>query len=146
MRSRRVGAAHHLVKCKTNWWAVPTLRESAYSSLMPSPHRVLAIGDIHGCSRAFDALLGTISLSADDLLITLGDYVGRGPDTLGVLNRLVRLSQSAHLVALRGNHEEMMMKARQSAESLLRWKSNGGDAALGSYSPGDDEGRLADVP
>jgi serine/threonine protein phosphatase 1 len=113
---------------------------------MPSSHRVLAIGDIHGCCRAFDTLLRAIDLSADDLLITLGDYVGRGPDTLGVLNRLVRLSQSAHLVALRGNHEEMMMTARLSTDALQRWKNNGGDAALRSYSPGDDEGRLADVP
>ena len=50
------------------------------------------------------------------------------------------------LVALHGNHEIMMLKAREGGESLERWLGYGGDATLASYSPLDDAGRLADVP
>ncbi len=50
--------------------------------------KIIAIGDIHGCSRAFDALLEAIELQGEDRLITLGDYVDRGADSKGVLDRL----------------------------------------------------------
>lgn len=70
--------------------------------------RVLAIGDIHGCSRALEALLATVNPTPDDLVIALGDYVNRGPDSAGVLDRLVALHASHRLVALRGNHEQMV--------------------------------------
>jgi serine/threonine protein phosphatase 1 len=43
--------------------------------------RVLAIGDIHGCSRALDLILAAVNLRADDLIVTLGDYVDRAPDS-----------------------------------------------------------------
>ncbi len=41
--------------------------------------RVLAIGDIHGCLDPLDDLLKWITPAQDDLVITLGDYVDRGP-------------------------------------------------------------------
>ena len=57
--------------------------------------RVLAIGDIHGCSGPLDDLLAFVQPTPDDLLVTLGDYVDRGPDSRGVLDRLVRLRAPA---------------------------------------------------
>jgi serine/threonine protein phosphatase 1 len=108
--------------------------------------RTLAIGDVHGCAAALDALLARAAPKAEDLIVTLGDYVDRGPDSAGVMNRLVRLSKGGRLVALRGNHEEMMMDARETPGQLELWRSCGGDAALRSYAVLDDEGNLADVP
>jgi serine/threonine protein phosphatase 1 len=108
----------------------------------------LAIGDIHGCARALDALLELVAPAPRDLIVTLGDYVDRGPDSRGVLDRLVGLSQGGRLVALRGNHEELMMNARETAGQLELWKSCGGAAALRSYAPADsgDGATPADVP
>ena len=54
--------------------------------------RILAIGDIHGCATALDVLLQSIDLQHDDTLVTLGDYVDRGPDLRRVLDRLIALS------------------------------------------------------
>jgi serine/threonine protein phosphatase 1 len=108
--------------------------------------RVLAIGDIHGCSQAFDALLDAIQPTPDDLLITLGDYVDRGPDSAGVVQRLLKLQRSHRLIALRGNHEIMMLEARKDAGRLREWLKCGGDQALASYSVLGDEGKLVDVP
>ena len=93
-----------------------------------------------------DALLGLVKPGPQDLIVTLGDYVSRGPDSRGVMDRLVRLSKGGRLVALRGNHEQMMMDARESPGDLEMWTRCGGDAALRSYATIDEEGNLADVP
>ncbi len=90
--------------------------------------RILAIGDIHGCSVALDALLAVVQPQADDLLITIGDYVDRGPDSSGVIQRLLKLQKTHNLVALRGNHEVMMLAARGGPEELAEWLECGGPA------------------
>jgi len=108
--------------------------------------RHLAIGDIHGCFRALCALADVVPFRPDDVLVTLGDYVDRGPDSCAVLDWLIARQKHGGLVALRGNHEVMMLQARDSDEALRCWLDVGGDAALASYSPFGDAGRLVDVP
>lgn len=95
--------------------------------------RVLAIGDIHGCSTALDSLLTVIGVREDDTIITLGDYVDRGPDSQGVINRLLSLQNRCHLVALRGNHDQMMLDARNDAQARSEWLQVGGKATIASY-------------
>ena len=70
--------------------------------------RTLAIGDIHGCLTALDLLLARVEVRPDDRLIALGDYVDRGPDSRGVLDRVIKLHETGQLIALRGNHDAMM--------------------------------------
>src|SRR5262249_39324060 len=97
--------------------------------------RVLAIGDIHGCLGPLDDLLEWVNPTPDDLIIALGDYVDRGPDTRGVLDRLIALKVSGRkLVCLRGNHEIMMLEAwRGGRDDKKQWLSVGGVQTLGSY-------------
>jgi len=78
--------------------------------------RVLAIGDIHGCSTALDTLLKEVNLECDDLIVTLGDYVNKGPDTQGVLDRLIAFHERGQLVPIRGNHDLMFLLARSLPE------------------------------
>jgi serine/threonine protein phosphatase 1 len=94
--------------------------------------RILAIGDIHGCSRALDALLAVVQPTPNDLLITLGDYVDRGSDSMGILERLLEMDRTLRLVPLRGNHEEMMLQGRTGVDRRM-WLRSGGDATLESY-------------
>jgi serine/threonine protein phosphatase 1 len=108
--------------------------------------RIIAIGDIHGCSTAFDSLLAAVKLQPDDKIITLGDYVDKGPDSKGVLNRLIALHDTGQLVALRGNHELMMLRSRDNSKSELYWRRSGGDKTLASYAIKPEAGQLADVP
>ena len=51
--------------------------------------RHLAIGDIHGCFRALTTLEAFVPFRDEDTLITLGDYVDRGPNSCAVLDWLV---------------------------------------------------------
>ncbi|MBV8077939.1 MAG: metallophosphoesterase, partial [Planctomycetaceae bacterium] len=48
-------------------------------------HRTIALGDVHGCSLALAALIDAIQPGPEDVMITLGDYINRGPDSRGVL-------------------------------------------------------------
>jgi serine/threonine protein phosphatase 1 len=108
--------------------------------------RTLAVGDIHGCFRALSTLAAYVPFQPDDLLITLGDYVDRGPDTHAVIDWLIHRSQTAQLVPLRGNHEIMLLNARESDEDFETWLGYGGDKVLASYSPVGDPGQLTDIP
>lgn len=76
------------------------------------PDRVIAIGDIHGCSRALESVLGAIRPRPTDLIVTLGDYVNRGPNSRGVLDQLIELSGRCRLVSILGNHDEMLLRSR----------------------------------
>jgi serine/threonine protein phosphatase 1 len=107
--------------------------------------RILAVGDIHGCSKAFDRLLEVVAPTREDLIVTLGDYVDRGPDSFGVLERLLSLRRSFRLVPLKGNHEQMMLDARLGYGPLSDWLSSGGRQTLASYSVLGDGGKLVDV-
>jgi serine/threonine protein phosphatase 1 len=104
--------------------------------------RTIAIGDIHGCSTALDALLGVIQPRAEDTVITLGDYIDRGPDSRGVLDRLIELGHRCHLVPIRGNHDQMLLDVRAGKSSIYWFLDIGGTATLDSYGPGRDIGRI----
>lgn len=97
--------------------------------------RTLAIGDVHGASTALDALMNFVKPTTDDVLVFLGDYVDRGPDSKGVLDRLMAWSESLQMVCLRGNHEQMMLDARTDRSAMKMWLSVGGAQALASYAP-----------
>lgn len=95
--------------------------------------RLIAIGDVHGCRQALDGLLAALRPDPSDVVVTLGDYVDRGPDSHGVIERLIELDEQCLLVPLRGNHEQMMRGARHSAKELARWLPNGGKTTMASY-------------
>jgi serine/threonine protein phosphatase 1 len=97
--------------------------------------RTIAIGDIHGCSAALDALIEAIRPRPEDCIVTLGDYINRGPDSRGVIERLIDLKDRYRLVTLLGNHEEMLFEALAESFPLVDFLDVGGDATLDSYGP-----------
>ncbi|MEA5533571.1 metallophosphoesterase family protein [Crocosphaera sp. XPORK-15E] len=108
--------------------------------------RTLAVGDIHGCSTAFDCLLDAVQLQPEDKLITLGDYVDKGPNSNEVLNRLLELYQNHQLIPLKGNHEMAMLAARQEGRSQDFWLAIGGKETLESYHKQGNLPSLAHIP
>jgi len=96
-------------------------------------NRVIAIGDIHGHSLAVNSLVDWIRPDRRDTLVFLGDYVSRGPDSSGTVERIIRLAEHCNVVSLKGNHEEMLLNAFRSPRDLGAWMSCGGQATLDSY-------------
>jgi serine/threonine protein phosphatase 1 len=95
--------------------------------------RTLAIGDIHGNSVALDALMHAVQPTPADLLVFLGDYVDRGPDSKGVLDRLISWKQHVQMICLRGNHELMMCRALCDHNDRRNWMHVGGTETIASY-------------
>ncbi len=104
---------------------------------------IYAVGDIHGERAKLEALLTQLPLTTDDTLVFIGDYIDRGPDSCGVIELILALKSSRpNTVFLRGNHEQMLLDARdyfrpggrQVSQDLgLLWFTNGGDSTLASY-------------
>ena len=100
----------------------------------PMPNRTLVIGDVHGCLAALDAVLDACRPDATDTVVALGDYIDRGPDSRGVLDRLLLLAGHCRLVPILGNHDEMLLSILAGHYYLLGdWIAFGGDATLASY-------------
>lgn len=112
----------------------------------PAGRRVVAIGDIHGEIGLLDEILAAIrsrfdiqSADAADNgveLVFLGDYVDRGPDSAGVVDRLLALADGPTAPTfLMGNHEDMLLRfmRRGDVASAETWLANGGVETLESY-------------
>ncbi|MFG0288335.1 MAG: metallophosphoesterase family protein [Rhodopirellula sp. JB044] len=105
--------------------------------------RLIAIGDIHGFNQPLQTLLEAIDPTPEDLIVTLGDYVDRGPDSKGVIDTLIDLGRRTQLVALQGNHEEMMLSVIRGDEPHHAWLRYGGVETLESY---DFDGEMDFLP
>lgn len=108
--------------------------------------RTIAIGDIHGCLTPLKMLIGEIDPTQEDLLVFLGDYVDRGPDSAKVINYLLKLKTQFQTVFLLGNHEVMMSQARSSQSTRRMWMMCGGTNTLDSYEQEYEVGGLVSVP
>jgi serine/threonine protein phosphatase 1 len=111
---------------------------------LPPGLRVYAIGDIHGRADLLDQLHDKIETDLSTapektVIVYLGDYVDRGADSHGVVERLTRPRftgpqfSGIETVALLGNHEDMLLQFMDAPYGASLWLSNGGDATLSSY-------------
>lgn len=121
---------------------------------LPPGLRVYAIGDVHGRDDLLERLHAQIAAdwhaapAAQATIVHLGDFVDRGPDSAGVLDRVAGPPpiHGATSIALRGNHEAMMLEAMApgaSQQALALWLMNGGLATQRSYPQGVPERHLA---
>lgn len=108
---------------------------------LPPGWLAYAIGDVHGRLDLLDRLLARIEedkagRAADNCaLIMLGDVIDRGPDSRGVVERLMQCAREpSKLVCLMGNHEEVLLRILNGERGLLQdWLLFGGAECLRSY-------------
>lgn len=103
------------------------------------PFSLYAIGDVHGC---LDLLLDAERKIANDLQLTngrglvimLGDYIDRGPDSAGVISHLLaKTPENMKRVCLCGNHESAFLGFLREPLKNLWWLDLGGRETLRSY-------------
>ena len=115
--------------------AAPTL------PAVPEGTVVWAVGDVHGRLDLLEPLIDAIMADLRDaaatrrVVVFLGDYIDRGPDSRGVIRRLAGLSQVQDIEwhFLKGNHEQAMLGFLQDPSTGPKWCEYGGDNALRSY-------------
>lgn len=114
---------------------------------IPEGTRICAIGDIHGHLLLLDRLLERFYEAVRNkpvdrtILIGLGDMIDRGPDSPGVLDRMIALSGDAlcdasfECVCLKGNHEDAMLRFMfdDAPETGRVWLQNGGNTTCRDY-------------
>ncbi len=109
---------------------------------LPAGSRIYAIGDVHGCRDQLADMHAQIAADlaarpvADALVLHLGDYVDRGPDSAGVVEMLRAGAPvpGARALQLMGNHEALMLAALAGDRRAAQvWLENGGVAALASW-------------
>src|SRR5215469_4358574 len=94
------------------------------------PELIVAVGDIHGrldlASAALEVMQERLTGRAYRLVF-LGDYVDRGPDSRGVVELMMRLQERDGAVCLKGNHEDLMVRALSggAVEDIARWLAIG---------------------
>lgn len=72
------------------------------------------LGDIHGMSGELDSILSKVFFNeTNDHVIAVGDMISKGPDSEGVVSKLMSINASA----VRGNHEDRILLARASIDS-----------------------------
>jgi serine/threonine protein phosphatase 1 len=95
------------------------------------------IPDIHGRSDLLSEALAEINLRAGGdagAIVTIGDYVDKGPDSKGVIDRLLAgVDAGWKLVTLKGNHDALMVAALRDPSKMAAWMGKGGEVALASY-------------
>lgn len=100
---------------------------------------MFVIGDIHGCLVELDELLGRIRArrEADETLVLLGDYIDRGPDSPGVLRRILELRDQLgeRLVLLVGNHEQWLLELLRNPRKTSWLLGMDGLATLAQFDP-----------
>ena len=110
--------------------------------------KTYAIADLHGRFDLLEMALAKIADHAElpATLVTLGDYVDRGPDSRQVIEHLMKGldDKGWRLICLKGNHEDIMWQTcRGIVPNCDWWLANGGGATLISY--GQEEGDEADL-
>ena len=102
---------------------------------MKTNNRLIAIGDIHGNIEKLNELLKQLSPQKEDTIVFLGDYIDRGLYSKEVINRLIMLSEKTNCIFLKGNHEDLLLKALQTSavEDVFNWLIAGGGTTIDSY-------------
>ena len=95
------------------------------------------IPDIHGRHDLLSEALAGITLRSRGercVIVMIGDYVDKGPDSKAVIDRLLAgVDAGWSLVTLKGNHDALMSEALRDPSKMAAWIAKGGDAALASY-------------
>jgi serine/threonine protein phosphatase 1 len=103
---------------------------------------VYAVGDVHGRLDTLEPLLRDIGQDVltsppteRPMLIFLGDYVDRGPESRQVVDLILRMqaNDAFETVALKGNHEEALLQFLDEPTFGATWMEHGGGPTLVSY-------------
>lgn len=160
MRGSDLSRAHFRSEPRSDLPPLGFPTNAAERARIPNDWSVWAVGDVHGCLDALRLGLtraglldagGRWSAGAGVAVVGVGDYVGRGPDSAGVVTFLRGLarelaSANSRLVLLRGNHEQMLADIlRGSDEWFSTWTVTGGEACAQSFGVRARGRRMEDV-
>lgn len=124
------------------WNPAPTPRPIRLSAESTEGRLIYAVGDIHGRRDLLQLLVRKIAVDAiasgvstQPMLIFLGDYVDRGPESAGVASYILALRALGgfEVRCVKGNHEQTLLRFLEDSAIGPTWLDHGGGATLASY-------------
>ncbi|MER7137802.1 polynucleotide kinase-phosphatase [[Kitasatospora] papulosa] len=103
----------HVLRTEEEADTAEVVLERRYNDLRHLTGPFDIIGDIHGCSSELDTLLGKLGYENGShpegrTAVFVGDLVDRGPDSPGVLRRVMSMVSSGDALCVPGNHENKL--------------------------------------
>ena len=103
----------------------------------PEGVTLYAVGDVHGRADLLSSMLTRLREQDDGpaarVLIMLGDYIDRGPQSDGVIDQVLTADGFDRVCALRGNHEQALLTFLRDPAMGPRWCEHGGLETLRAY-------------
>ena len=134
------------VRAKFVPWMNPFVRRlgkvaapAAIERWVPDGMRVYCVGDIHGRDDLLRHMVKEVEadLAASSfenaVTVFLGDYVDRGLGSMRVVELLVGGEWPTSIIALAGNHEDLLLAFLEDAGVIESWRTLGGLETLHSY-------------
>jgi len=135
------------VRAKFVPWMDPLLKRlrknaptaAAIERRVPDGMRVYCVGDIHGRDDLLRQMATQVEADLDSssfeqaVTVFLGDYVDRGLGSMRVVEQLARGEWPTSIIALAGNHEDLLMAFLEDAGVIESWRNLGGLETLHSY-------------
>jgi len=99
--------------------------------------KIVVVGDVHGCYLTLKKLLEEeVKLEENDIVYFLGDLIDRGPRVKQTVDFVIDLWLNGKAIAIRGNHEDMLLQALDDPIALINWEYNGCFSTLSSFGIG----------
>ena len=95
--------------------------------------RYIAITDIHGELGKLENVLSKIDNQPDDIFVFMGDYIDRGPDSKGVVEKVIEISKKFKTITLIGSHEYALLHANTDEYYHYLFWNYGGPSTVKSY-------------
>ena len=95
--------------------------------------RYIAITDIRGELGKLESVLSKIDLRPNDIFVFMGDYIDRGPDSKGVVEKVIDISKKHKTITLMGSHEYALLHAKKDDYYNYLFWNYGGPATIKSY-------------
>jgi serine/threonine protein phosphatase 1 len=100
--------------------------------------RTLVVGDIHGGLKGLKQVIEKATVTEQDTLIFLGDYVDGWSESAKVIQFLIELDQKQPCIFIKGNHDSWCEDWLREGELDKTWVFHGGQSTLKSYEPLND--------
>ena len=120
-------------------WIERVTRSAAKQPRMPDGVRIYAVGDVHGHSDLLAGVFEKIDADlrkrpiARPILVMLGDYIDRGPDSRGTIDLLLARSKIQESIFLKGNHESFVFDFAKDPSLMRHWQKFGALDTMHSY-------------
>ena len=95
--------------------------------------KTFVIGDIHGGLKALKQILSKLSLTKNDKLIFLGDYVDGWSESPEVLDYLITLKKTQNCIFIKGNHDDLLLNYLKTNDYSDQWLLHGGQSTIDAY-------------